>query len=441
MAAVELTGITKAFGSDVTALGGIDLAVGDGELVVLLGPSGCGKSTLLRIVAGLEKPTAGIVSIGGRVVNDVAGKRRDVAMVFQNYALYPQMTVAENMAFPLRSRKRPKDVIKSRVAEVSKLLEIEELLGRKPAELSGGQQQRVAMARALVRRPAVLLMDEPLSNLDARLRDQTRKEIRRLQRTAGVTTIYVTHDQTEALTLADRVVVMRGGEIYQVAPPAELYRRPANAFVASFIGSPPRSLVPGTLRDGVLAVGGTALRIAPPSPATPNAPQSHGSPESHGSPGSPHAPESQGPPSSPHTPESQESPGSPHAPESRGSPKSPSAPESRGSRGAPAAAAEEVMVAIRPEAASLDVPGSRRVADRLTFEVEVDLCEPLGSETLLEVVPTASRRSDQSSLIRAKVSATDAPEVGTTLSLSVPLAGIEVFDKRNGHLIWRKDRS
>ena len=417
MAAVELTGITKAFGSDVTALGGIDLAVGDGELVVLLGPSGCGKSTLLRIVAGLEKPTDGVVSIGGRVVNDVAGKRRDVAMVFQNYALYPQMTVAENMAFPLRSRKRPKEVIKSRVAEVSKLLEIDELLGRKPAELSGGQQQRVAMARALVRRPAVLLMDEPLSNLDARLRDQTRKEIRRLQRTAGVTTIYVTHDQTEALTLADRVVVMRGGEIYQVAAPAELYRRPSNAFVASFIGSPPRSLVPGTLRDGVLTVGGTALRIAPASAATPNAPRSHGSPES------------------------QESPESPHAPESHNSPKSPHAPESRGSRGAPAAAAEEVMVAIRPEAASLDVPGSRRAADRLTFEVEVDLCEPLGSETLLEVVPTASGHSERPSLIRAKVSATDAPEVGTTLSLSVPTAGIEVFDKRDGRLIWREDRS
>ncbi len=400
MAAVELAGITKAFGPDVTALRGIDLVVGDGELVVLLGPSGCGKSTLLRIVAGLEKPTDGLVSIGGRIVNDVAGKRRDVAMVFQNYALYPQMTVAENMAFPLRSRKRPKAVIKSRVAEVSKLLEIEELLGRKPAELSGGQQQRVAMARALVRRPAVLLMDEPLSNLDARLRDQTRKEIRRLQRTAGVTTIYVTHDQTEALTLADRVVVMRGGEIYQVAAPAELYRRPSNAFVASFIGSPPRSLVPGTLRDGVLAVAGAALRLYAASSNVNESPDPAAAAE--------------------------------------GSTASRSA---RPATPGPAAAAKEVMVAIRPEAASLDAPGSRRAADRLTFEVEVDLCEPLGSETLLEVLPTASGHSDQPSLIRAKASATDTPEVGTTLLLSVPPAGIEVFDKRDGRLIWRKDRS
>ena len=380
MAAVDLAGITKVFGSDVTALKGIDLAVGDGELVVLLGPSGCGKSTLLRIVAGLETPTEGIVSIGGRVVNDVPGKRRDVAMVFQNYALYPQMTVAENMAFPLQSRKQPKDVIKTRVAEVAELLEIDELLGRKPAELSGGQQQRVAMARALVRRPAVLLMDEPLSNLDARLRDQTRKEIRRLQRAAGVTTIYVTHDQTEALTLADRVVVMCLGEIQQAATPTELYQRPSNAFVASFVGSPPRSLVPGILRDGALTVSDSVLHLTPQSP---------GATESHVS----------------------------------------------------AEAAGEVTVAIRPEAASLLDPTSRRSSDRLQIEVEVDLSEPLGSETLLEVAPVASGVPDSSSLIRAKVTGTNAPEVGATLLLSVPAAGIEIFDKRDGRLIWREDGS
>ena len=380
MAAVDLAGITKVFGSDVTALKGIDLAVGDGELVVLLGPSGCGKSTLLRIVAGLETPTEGIVSIGGCVVNDVPGKRRDVAMVFQNYALYPQMTVAENMAFPLRSRKQPKDVIKTRVAEVAEFLEIDELLGRKPAELSGGQQQRVAMARALVRRPAVLLMDEPLSNLDARLRDQTRKEIRRLQRAAGVTTIYVTHDQTEALTLADRVVVMRLGEIQQAATPTELYQRPSNAFVASFVGSPPRSLIPGILRGGALTVSDSVLHLPPPSP---------GATESHGS----------------------------------------------------AEAAGEVTVAIRPEAASLLDPTSRRSLDRLQIEVEVDLSEPLGSETLLEVAPVASGVPDSSSLIRAKAIGTNAPEVGATLLLSVPAAGIEIFDKRDGRLIWREDGS
>ena len=378
MAAVDLTGITKIFGADVTALKGIDLAVGDGELVVLLGPSGCGKSTLLRIVAGLERPTEGTVSIGGRVVNDVPGKRRDVAMVFQNYALYPQMTVAENMAFPLRSRKQPKDLIEARVAEVAQLLEIDELLGRKPAELSGGQQQRVAMARALVRRPAVLLMDEPLSNLDARLRDQTRKEIRRLQRTAGVTTIYVTHDQTEALTLADRVVVMRLGEIQQAATPTELYQRPSNAFVASFVGSPPRSLVPGTLRDGVLTVGDSVLRLPPPATAAV---------------------------------ESDEF----------------------------AEAAGEVSVAIRPEAASLLDPSSQRSADRLQVEVEVDLSEPLGSETLLEVAPVAAGVPDSSSLIRAKVTGAGVPEVGATLLLSVPAAGIEIFDKGDGRLIWRED--
>ena len=378
MAAVDLAGITKVFGTDVTALKSIDLAVADGELVVLLGPSGCGKSTLLRIIAGLERPTEGAVSIGGQVVNDVPGKRRDVAMVFQNYALYPQMTVAENMAFPLRSRKQPKDLIKARVAEVAQLLEIDELLGRKPVELSGGQQQRVAMARALVRRPAVLLMDEPLSNLDARLRDQTRKEIRRLQRAAGVTTIYVTHDQTEALTMADRVVVMRLGEIQQAATPNELYRRPSNAFVASFVGSPPRSLVPGTLRDGVLTVGDSVLRLHLPAP---------GAAESH----------------------------------------------------EPAEAAREVSVAIRPEAANLLDPSNQRSSDRLQIEVEVDLSEPLGSETLLEVAPVTAGVPDSSSLIRAKVTGGDAPPVGATLLLSVPAAGIEIFDKRDGRLIWRED--
>ena len=387
MAAVDLTGITKVFGADVTALKDIDLAVADGELVVLLGPSGCGKSTLLRIVAGLERPTGGTVSIGGQVVNDVPGKRRDVAMVFQNYALYPQMTVAENMAFPLRSRKQPKDLITARVAEVAQLLEIDELLGRKPAELSGGQQQRVAMARALVRRPAVLLMDEPLSNLDARLRDQTRKEIRRLQRTAGVTTIYVTHDQTEALTLADRVVVMRLGEIQQAATPNELYQRPSNAFVASFVGSPPRSLVPGTLRDGVLTVGDSVLRLPPPAPG---------------------------------------------AAESAKPAASTSDPGERTSE-------TEVSVAVRPEAASLLDPSSQRSSDRLQVEVEVDLSEPLGSETLLEVAPVTAGVPDSSSLIRAKVTGADAPEVGATLLLSVPAAGIELFDKRDGRLIWRED--
>ena len=366
MAGVELSGIGKVFGGDVTALDGVSLSVDDGEFVVLLGPSGCGKSTLLRIVAGLEKPTAGTVAIDGRVVNDVPGKQRDIAMVFQNYALYPQMTVAENMAFPLRIRKHPKSEITQRISEVAGLLEIDELLSRKPGELSGGQQQRVAMARALVRRPAVLLMDEPLSNLDARLRDQTRKEIRRLQRTAGVTTIYVTHDQAEALTMADRVVVMRLGEIEQIAAPIDLYRSPASAFVASFVGSPPRSLIAGSVADGQLVVGDSTFGLA----------------------------------------------------------------------GAPALSGA-VSVAIRPDAARLVAPGTPDGSGELSIEVEVDLAEPLGSETLLEVAPVVRGSPDTDNLIRVRVSGEEPPRIGTRLRLRAPWAAVELFDVDDGCLLWR----
>ncbi len=368
MAGVELTDIGKVFGSDVTALRDVTLSVDDGEFVVLLGPSGCGKSTLLRIVAGLEKPTNGTVTIDGRIVNDVPGKRRDVAMVFQNYALYPQMTVAENMAFPLRIRKHPRDEIARRISDVAALLEIDELLARKPGALSGGQQQRVAMARALVRDPAVLLMDEPLSNLDARLRDQTRKEIRRLQRAARVTTIYVTHDQAEALTMADRVVVMRSGSIEQIAAPVDLYRYPNSAFVASFVGSPPRSLIAASVRDGTLAVGDATLDL-------------------------------------------------------EGAPQLPDA----------------VSVAIRPDTARLVETDVARACGALNLEVEVDLAEPLGSETLLEVAPIIDGAPDTTNLIRVRVSG-EASRVGTRLRLLAPAAAIELFDTGDGRLLWRGSR-
>ena len=258
MASITLRHVTKRF-DDVTAVDSFELTIDDGEFVALLGPSGCGKSTLLRLIAGLETLTAGEIAIADRVVNDIPGKRRDVAMVFQNYALYPQMTVRQNMAFPLSLRGTPKSEVPALVEEMARLLELSELLDRKPNELSGGQQQRVAMARALVRRPSVLLMDEPLSNLDARLRDQMRSDIRDLQRDIGVTTIYVTHDQTEAMTMADRVVVMRDGVLQQAATPWDLYHRPSNTFVASFVGSPPRTLLEGRLAAGRLSVGDQAL--------------------------------------------------------------------------------------------------------------------------------------------------------------------------------------
>lgn len=290
-------------------------------------------------------------------------------MVFQNYALYPQMTVAENMAFPLRIRKLSKSETRQRIDEVARLLEIDELLGRKPGELSGGQQQRVAMARALVRRPAVLLMDEPLSNLDARLRDQTRKEIRRLQRAAGVTTLYVTHDQTEALTMADRVVVMHKGVIQQIDKPHALYKRPSNAFVASFVGSPPRSLVEGTVADGCLAVGGAAMPLAGGAPL-PNGP---------------------------------------------------------------------VQVALRPDRAELQDHNSASNSNKggLLFDVEVDLAEPLGSETLVEVRLLGGQEVNLSNLIRVKVVGGLPPAIGERLRVLVPPPGVELFSQSSGELLWR----
>jgi multiple sugar transport system ATP-binding protein len=243
MADVIFEKVDKIYDNDVHAVQDLSLEIGDGEFVVLVGPSGCGKTTALRMVAGLEEISDGTVSIGGRVVNDLTPKERDIAMVFQNYALYPHLSVADNIGFGLRLRKTPKDVVNERIDWAAKLLGLTPYLHRRPKELSGGQRQRVAMGRAIVRKPQVFLMDEPLSNLDAKLRVQMRAEISRIQHEVDVTTIYVTHDQVEAMTMGDRVAVMRRGELQQMAEPQKLYDSPKNLFVASFIGSPAMNIV------------------------------------------------------------------------------------------------------------------------------------------------------------------------------------------------------
>src|SRR5436190_11871824 len=234
MSAIAYRGVRKEFPGDAVALEDFSLDVADGEFMILVGPSGCGKTTALRLLAGLETASSGRIEVDGRVVNDVTPRDRDIAMVFQNYALYPHMTVERNLAFGLRQRKVPKAEIERRVRELSGMLGLQELLGRRPAQLSGGQRQRVAMGRALVREPKAFLLDEPLSNLDAKLRVQMRAELKRLHQTLGVTTIYVTHDQVEAMTLGDRIVVMADGRIQQEGAPQDVYDRPANVFVAAF---------------------------------------------------------------------------------------------------------------------------------------------------------------------------------------------------------------
>jgi multiple sugar transport system ATP-binding protein len=249
MADIALEHITKRYPDGFEAVKDFNLEIADGEFMILVGPSGCGKSTALRMVAGLEDISDGQLKIGDRVVNELAPKDRDIAMVFQNYALYPHMTVRENMAFALKLKKVPQEEIDRKVMEAARILDLVDHLDRKPANLSGGQRQRVAMGRAIVRNPSVFLMDEPLSNLDAKLRVQMRTEISRIQQRLGTTTIYVTHDQTEALTLGDRIAVMRSGVLQQVGPPGELYNRPTNLFVAGFIGSPSMNFLPGAL-DG-----------------------------------------------------------------------------------------------------------------------------------------------------------------------------------------------
>ena len=250
MADIQIKGLTKRWGSFI-GLKPMDLHIGDGEFLVLLGPSGCGKTTTMRMIAGLEDATEGDILIGGKRVNNLEPKERDIAMVFQSYGLYPTMTVYENIRFPLKVRGIPQAEHHERVMRAAKTVELTEFLDRKPAALSGGQRQRVALARAIVRKPKVFLMDEPLSNLDAKLRVSTRAQIKNLHHELKTTTIYVTHDQIEAMTLADRVVVMSRGEVQQVGTPLEIYDRPANAFVAAFIGNPAMNLLQGTLKSGV----------------------------------------------------------------------------------------------------------------------------------------------------------------------------------------------
>jgi multiple sugar transport system ATP-binding protein len=264
MSAIKLEDLTKVYATGVTAVNGLSLDVADGEFVVLVGPSGCGKTTALRMVAGLEMITSGTVRFAGHVVNDVSPRQRDIAMVFQNYALYPHLTVAENIGFALANKGVPRTERERRVREAAAVLGLSDLLGRKPRQLSGGQRQRVAMGRAIVREPAVFLMDEPLSSLDAKLRVQMRSEVLRVHHTIGAATLYVTHDQVEAMTMGDRIVVMNGGKLQQYGRPRELYDRPANLFVAQFIGSPEMNLYQaGVDASGSLTLGSQRLPLGP----------------------------------------------------------------------------------------------------------------------------------------------------------------------------------
>ncbi|QNE90038.1 sn-glycerol-3-phosphate ABC transporter ATP-binding protein UgpC [Corynebacterium incognita] len=263
MATVQFDAVSRIYTKgEKPAVDKLTLDIADGEFLVLVGPSGCGKSTSLRMLAGLEPTDDGAIRIGGKDVTGVNPSDRDVAMVFQNYALYPNMTVAENMGFALRNRGEKKDVIAAKVQEAAEILQLEDLLDRKPANLSGGQRQRVAMGRAIVRNPAVFCMDEPLSNLDAKLRVSTRAQISNLQRRLGTTTVYVTHDQTEAMTMGDRVAVLNGGVLQQVATPREIYSRPANLFVAGFIGSPAMNIYTVPVRDGAVVFGNVTVPVA-----------------------------------------------------------------------------------------------------------------------------------------------------------------------------------
>ncbi len=267
MAAIRFAHVSKTYPGGHAAVRDLNLEIEDGEFLVLVGPSGCGKSTALRMIAGLEPITSGALTIGGAVANALSPRQRNVAMIFQSYALYPHLTVGENLGFALKVRKEPRNLIDARVGQTAAMLELEALLDRRPGQLSGGQRQRVAMGRALVRHPRAFLMDEPLSNLDARLRGQMRVEIARLQRAAGVTTVYVTHDQIEAMTMADRVAVMRDGILQQLGSPRELYDRPVNLFVAGFMGAPPINFLPGALRpsgQGVaLELPGARIALPP----------------------------------------------------------------------------------------------------------------------------------------------------------------------------------
>jgi multiple sugar transport system ATP-binding protein len=260
MAEVRLVEISRQYAQQVV-VDRVSLTIPNGEFWVLVGASGCGKSTILRSIAGLETVSSGQIYIGDRLVNEVAARERDVAMVFQNYALYPHMSVAENLAFGLKMRQAPSDFIKTQVQKVAQMLDISHLLERKPPQLSGGQQQRVALGRAIVRQPQVFLLDEPLSNLDTQLRDETRAELKKLHQQVGITTIYVTHDQLEAMTLADKIVVLAAGQVQQIGTPQEVYNQPVNRLVATFLGNPPTNILPAVYREGQWQVGSQAIQL------------------------------------------------------------------------------------------------------------------------------------------------------------------------------------
>lgn len=381
MAEIVLEHITKSYPDGSTAVKDLSLTISDGEFVILVGPSGCGKSTTLNMIAGLEDITSGELRIGGDLVNDKAPRDRDIAMVFQSYALYPHMTVRQNIAFPLSLAKLPKAQIAEKVAETAKILDLSELLDRKPAQLSGGQRQRVAMGRAIVRNPKAFLMDEPLSNLDAKLRVQMRGEIARLQKRLGTTTVYVTHDQTEAMTLGDRVVVLRGGEAQQIGTPEELYGAPRNVFVAGFIGSPAMNFFPATLtEDGVSLPFGEVML----DQGVRDAIDSHPRPDN-------------------------------------------------------------VIVGVRPEhigdSAQMDAYDRIRA---LTFDVTVDLVESLGAEKYVDFTTAGgSAESEQLADLAAdsgtgetgyvaRVSAESTAKAGAKLELALNTAKLHVFDAGSG---------
>ncbi|ORV47311.1 ABC transporter ATP-binding protein [Mycolicibacter engbaekii] len=371
MAEIELSHVTKSYPDGAVAVNDLSLSIADGEFIILVGPSGCGKSTTLNMIAGLEEITSGELRIGGERVNERAPKDRDIAMVFQSYALYPHMTVRGNIAFPLTLAKMKKSQIAEKVADVAKILDLTDLLDRKPSQLSGGQRQRVAMGRAIVRHPKAFLMDEPLSNLDAKLRVQMRSEIARLQRRLGITTVYVTHDQTEAMTLGDRVVVMQGGVAQQIGTPAELYERPVNLFVAGFVGSPAMNFFPGTLTA-------TGARLpfgeVPLDAATRQTIAAH-----------------------------------------------------------PAPQGGEVVIGVRPEhlvdAALLDDAGRRNA---VTFTARVDLVESLGADKYLYFTPNESAGAPAEGSLVARVPSASKAVGGQPIELALLPDKAVAFDAKTG---------
>ena len=382
MASVEFDHVTKVYPNGFKAVEDVSLDVSDGEFMVLVGPSGCGKTTLLRMIAGLEEITTGTLRIGSSVVNDLSPKDRDIAMVFQNYALYPHMSVAQNIGFALRLRKVPKAEIDRRVREAVKILGLSDWLDRKPAQLSGGQRQRVAMGRAMVREPAVFLMDEPLSNLDAKLRVQMRAEVSRIQRRLGVATVYVTHDQVEAMTMGDRVAVMHGGVLQQVDSPQTLYDQPVNMFVASFIGSPAMNLYEAALEPGVRSLRIGSQRIELPDAVRVARP------------------------------------------------------------GLAAYGGRTVVIGLRPE----HLPAARVTEPGVTVEADVELVEALGNELQVHFTIDARRvvaegAAEESEVVQsgegvARVDPRAALKPGTRAAFQVDTQRMQFFDAENGTAIW-----